>query len=87
MDNSGVVHVRKTIDVEPMLDAIKAYGDFVDKYTSYKRAQKLVGSIDPLTAYNWMQESGFKVGTRDFAKFAMKRIKNDIEYRRFRVGG
>lgn len=87
VDNNGVVHVNKTIDAEPVMDAMKAYGDFVDRYTAKKYSQRMVGSIDPVTAMNWMKESGFKIGTKQFAKFAMKRIKQDIDYRRFRVGG
>lgn len=68
------------------MDAMKAYGDFIDRHTQRKRAQQIVGSLDPITAYNWMRESGLKIGTKEFAQFAMKRIKNDIDYRKFRVG-
>lgn len=87
VDDKGTVHVNKTIDAEPVMDAMKAYGDFVDSYTSRKYSQRIVGSLDPITAMNWMKESGHKIGTKQFAKFAMKRIKQDIDYRRFRVGG
>jgi len=87
VDSEGVVHVNKAVDAEPIMDAMKAYGDFVDCYTSRKHAQKAIGSIDPVTAVNWMKECGHKIGTKEFAKFAMSRIKNDIDYRRFRVGG
>jgi len=87
IDRDGNVSITKTIDAEPILDAVKAYGDFIDKYTQANRAQRYVGSLDPITAANWMKESGFKIGTKEFAKFAMKRIKHDIDYRRFRVGG
>lgn len=87
VDADGTVRIQKTIDIEPVLEAIKAYGDFIDRHTQRKQVQRMVGSLDPITAYNWMQETGLKIGTREFAKFAMNRIKNDIDYRRFRVGG
>ena len=87
VDADGTVRIKKTVDAEPIMDAVKAYGDFVTKHTQSKLAQRYVGSLDPITAFKWMQESGAKVGSKEFAKFAMNRIKNDNEYRRFRVGG
>ncbi|MDJ0827907.1 MAG: hypothetical protein QNJ16_20670 [Rhodobacter sp.] len=87
VDGDGNFVINKTIDTEPMLEAVKAYGDFIDRYSQRKMAQRMVGSIDPITAYKWMRETGLKVGTREFAQMAMKRIKGDIDYRRFRVGG
>jgi hypothetical protein len=86
VDSNGVIHVNKTIDAEPIMEAMKAYGDFIDRHTQHNRAQRIVGSLDPLTAYNWMKETGLKVGTKEFAQFAIKRIKHDSDYRRFRVG-
>ena len=87
VDVDGTVHVNKSVDAEPIMDAVKAYGDFIDRHTQKDRAQRMVGSLDPITAYNWMKETGLKVGTQEFAKFAINRLKNDSDYRRFRVGG
>lgn len=87
VDANGVITVRKSVDAEPVMDAMRSYGDFIDRYTTRKRNQQLIGSLDPVTAYRWMQESGLKIGTKAFAKFAIKRLKNDIDYRKFRVGG
>jgi len=86
VDSAGAVHVNKTVDAEPVMDAMKAYGDFIDKYSTRKAAQRIVGSIDPITAANWAKESKTKIGSKEFVNFCMKRIKNDIDYRRFRVG-
>jgi hypothetical protein len=86
VDADGTVRIVKTIDAEPIMEAVKAYGDFIDKHTQKNRAQRIVGAIDPVTAYNWMKETGLKIGTKEFAQFAMKRIKHDSEYRKFRVG-
>lgn len=87
VDSDGTVRVNKAVNVEPVMEAMKAYGDFIDRYSSRKRAQRMVGALDPLTAANWARESGTKIGTKEFAKFCMQRIKNDIDYRGFRVGG
>lgn len=87
VDSNGTVHIKTTIDAEPIMEAVKAYGDFIDRHTQKRQAQRYVGSLDPITAANWARETGLKVGTREFAQFAMKRIKGDIDYRRFRVGG
>lgn len=87
VDGDGTVHIRKTIDAEPILQAVKAYGDFIDTHTQRHRAQRMIGAIDPLTAATWAKETGLRIGTKEFAKFASNRIKNDIDYRRFRVGG
>jgi hypothetical protein len=85
-DSDGVLHIEKTIDAEPVMEAMKAYGDFIDQHSQRKQAQRIIGSLDPFTALNWSKECGAKVGTKEFAQFAMKRIKNDSDYRRFRVG-
>jgi hypothetical protein len=82
----GTVNIKRTIDASPIMEAMLAYGSFVDRHTQSKLAQRMVGSIDPLTADRWMKECGFAVGTKGFANFAMKRIKSDIDYRGFRVG-
>ena len=86
VDASGTVHVKTSIDAEPVMEAIKAYGDFIDRTSRSKTGHAMVGAIDPVTAANWMRETGLKIGTREFAQFAIKRIKHDSEYRKFRVG-
>jgi hypothetical protein len=85
-DSDGVLHIQKTIDIEPIMDAVKSYGDFIDKHTQRKQSQRIIGSLDPFTALAWSKECGAAVGTKEFAAFAMKRIKGDSDYRRFRVG-
>lgn len=85
-DSDGTLHIQKTIDAEPIMEAMKSYGDFIDRHSQRKMSQRIVGSLDPFTALAWSKECGAKVGTQEFAQFAMKRIKHDIDYRRFRVG-
>lgn len=86
LDNDGRVIVRQSMDIEPIMDAMKAYGDIIGTKRNDKMfGAKMIGGIDPLTAGNWASETGLKVGTREFAQFAKKRIQ-DSEYRKFRVG-
>lgn len=85
--STGAIHIKKTMDAEPIMEAMRGYGDIIDKYGSRKLPQKFVGSIDPLTAQTWSQEWGLRIGSKEFAKKAVARLKYDINYRRFRVGG
>lgn len=88
VDANGCVHVTKTVDAEPIMNAMKAYGDIigVNKRNDNLAGASLIGGIDPVTAANWAKETGLKIGTKEYAQFAKNRIKNDIDYRRFRVG-
>lgn len=88
VDSNGRVIVRKQLDAEPIMNTMKAYGDIlgVKRRNDKMAGASLIGGIDPLTAGNWAKETGLKVGTKEFAQFAKKRIQNDSEYRKFRVG-
>jgi hypothetical protein len=46
----------------------------------------MIGSIDPITAAIWRKECGAGIGTKEFAKYAKKKLA-DPDYRRFRFGG
>lgn len=84
--NTGVIHVSKTVDAEPVMDAMKAYGDIIGTSKSRVAGAKMIGSIDPITAAIWRKECGAGIGTKEFAKYAKKKLA-DPDYRRFRVGG
>jgi hypothetical protein len=88
VDAHGCVHVTKTVDAEPIMNAMKDYGEIigVNKRNDKVAGASLIGGIDPVTAANWAKETGLKIGTKEYAQFAKNRIKNDIDYRRFRVG-
>ena len=80
------VTVTKSVDAEPIMEAMKDYGDIIDKKKTGAAGAKLVGSIDPITAAIWRKECGAGIGTREFAKYAMKKLA-DPDFRRFRLGG
>jgi len=84
----GRITVHRSMDVEPIMEAMKAYGDILGPRRNDKVAgAKMIGGIDPITAELWAKECGERIGSKPFNKFAAKRLKNDIDYRRFRVGG
>lgn len=79
--------IRRTNDAEPIMNAMKDYGDVIDRHhRSGAVGAKMIGSLDPITASVWAKESGLKIGTKEFAQFASKRIKEDIDFRKFRMG-
>lgn len=87
VDATGRIHISRSINVTPIIDAMKDYGDIIGYKRNDKMAgAKMIGALDPLTAQNWAKETGLKVGTREFAQLAKKRIQNDSDYRGFRVG-
>lgn len=87
VDSDGRVIVRRSNDAEPVIQAMKAYGDLLgNKRNDRCAGAKMIGGLDPITAANWAKETGLKVGTKEFAQFATKRIRDDIDYRKFRVG-
>lgn len=87
VDADGRVHITRTVDAEPIINAMKDYAEII----GYKRndkfgGAKMIGAIDPITAANWAKETGLKIGTKEYAQFAKARIQNDIDYRGFRFG-
>lgn len=85
VNSDGAVQIKKTVDAEPIMTAMLEYKDVINQ-TYNKSIGKVVGSIDPMTAENWAKETGLKIGSKEFAQFGAKRIKNDIDYRKFRFG-
>ena len=87
VDANGRVHIERTLDAEPIINAMKDYADIIGLKRNDKMAgARMIGAIDPMTAINWSKETGVKIGTKEFAQFAKRRIQNDNEYRGFRFG-
>jgi hypothetical protein len=87
VDANGSIHITKTVDAEPIINAMKDYADIIGYGRNDNMAgAKMIGAIDEVTATNWAKETGLKVGSREFAQFAKRRIQNDSEYRGFRFG-
>jgi hypothetical protein len=87
VDAEGRVHIQRSVDAEPIISAMKDYADIIGKKRNDRMAgAKMIGAIDPITAANWAKETGLKIGTKEFAAFAKKRINGDIDFRHFRLG-
>jgi hypothetical protein len=86
VDHDGTVHIHSSNDAQPVMEAMKAYGDMMGKKINKSNGARMIGAIDPVTAQIWAKESGLKIGTRAYAQYAKKKL-NDIDYRSFRVGG
>jgi len=84
-DADGSIHIVKQHNVEPIIQAMHDYKDVVGSHQA-KNGAKLVGSIDTITAAVWANESGTRIGTREFAIYAKKKL-NDRDFHRFRAGG
>jgi hypothetical protein len=86
LDTDGTIRIVKSVDAEPIMDAMKAYGDIIQKHQRGAAGAKMIGSIDPITAAIWRKECGAGIGTKEFAAYAKKKLA-DSDFRRFRVGG
>lgn len=85
-DVYGNVTVHTQVNAEPVMEAMKDYGDVLDKHVSGVAGAKMIGSVDTVTASIWSKECGAAIGTREFAIYAKKKIASP-EFKRFRVGG
>lgn len=86
VDCDGNVTTSKVIDAGPVMQAMKDYGDVLEKHKSGAVGAKLIGSVDEVTAGKWAVECGAAIGTREYAMYAKKKLAS-AEFKRFRVGG
>jgi hypothetical protein len=74
------MHVVETNEVDGVFDYVKTMRDIhADGGTS--SSGRYFGSLDPITAANFMKDSGLRIGTKEFAAYAKQRMKRD--YQRF----
>lgn len=87
IDESGVMRIKHTVDVEPLMQAMKDYGDVINRQHQKvsNAGTRLVGSVDPLIAAVWASETGLRIGTAEFAAYAIKKLESN-EWSKFRVG-
>lgn len=82
----GELQIHRTVDAEPVMQAMKDYGDIIERGKSRVAGAQMIGSIDPITAAIWRNECGAGIGTKEFALYAKKKLA-DSDFRRFRIGG
>lgn len=80
-DSDGLLHHRRTADVEPVFEALQAYRHLLTKNATGKR---LVGSVDGITATQWALECGAKLYSEEWKEYAMKKL-NSRDYCKFRM--
>jgi hypothetical protein len=85
-DADGKIHFKRSVDAEPIMEAMKDYGDIIQKHKSKVAGAQMLGSIDPITAAIWRKECGAGIGTREFAIYAKKKLASS-DWKRFRIGG
>lgn len=83
---TGAIHVSRTVDAEPIMQAMKDYGDVIGKGRGRVAGAKMIGAIDPVTAAIWRKECGAGIGTKEFAAYVKKKLA-DPDFKRFRFGG
>lgn len=81
VDNGFVV--KKSFDAEPIISAVKDMAA-VARPVRNDKGNLYLGSIDPITAVNWSRECGAAVGTKEFAKYAKKKLMSG-EFSRFKA--
>lgn len=67
----GSVVVARSYDVGSVFEGVKALSQGA-KHT--KKTAQYLGSIDTITAENWSKECGAKVGSKEFAAYAKKKL-------------
>jgi hypothetical protein len=86
LESDGSIRIERSVDATPVMEAMKDYGDIIDRSKSRVAGARMIGSIDPITAAIWSKECGAGIGTREFAKYAKKKL-SDPDFKRFRFGG
>lgn len=78
LDSDGSIHIVRSVETSPVIAAVKAYGEILDKRKEGAAGARLFGSIDPITAAVWARETGLRIGTKEFAEYAKKRLNSDF---------
>lgn len=75
--------VQKSINVEPVFEAVKAMAELQSTQRD-KNGALYLGSVDMLTAQNWAKECGHPIGTKDWKEYALKQLQSS-DYAHFRA--
>lgn len=86
VDSDGAIHVHRSVDAEPVMNAMKDYVDVIGMKHSGAAGARMYGSLDPITAAILSKACGAGIGTKEFAQFVKKKLQ-DPDYKRFRFGG
>lgn len=76
------LHVIRRNNVDALVSDVKVMSE-IQKDGKMSEWRRYFGSIDPITAARFAQESRLKIGTKEFAAYAKKRLNDD--YRKFKA--
>lgn len=82
-EETGGFHIEKTQNVDGIIDAARDLPDLIKKDTGPGDG-RLIGTVPLLLAYEWARESKTRVGSKEWAKYAKRKLK-DPEFAYFRV--
>lgn len=76
------MHVIRENDVDAVFDAVKLTSDIQAEQGTQTKNRRYLGSLDPITAAQFSKESGLKIGTKEFARYATGKLRSS-DYRKF----
>lgn len=79
----GKVHVRRTQDVQALIEQNKHEAEAAPSMFGQARVRKL-GSIPFVVAETWSRECGAAIGTKEFALYCKRKLM-DGDFAKFRI--
>lgn len=81
----GKFYIVRKINADPVIATVKQRSQMIRDSGGKggKAGQKYLGSLDPITAADLAAKSGLKIGTREFADYAVDQIKR--EYTKYKA--
>lgn len=83
--DGNTLHIKRSMNVEPVFEHVKYRSDVIKDSGSPNKNGRYIGSLDPITAQKLKQQSGLKIGTKEFAEYAADKIENDSDMRKFKA--
>lgn len=79
----GKIHIRRTQDVQSLIDLNKHEAEAAPSMFGQARVRKL-GSIPFVVAETWSRECGAAIGTKEFALYCKRKLM-DGDFAKFRI--
>lgn len=79
----GKIHIRRTQDVQSLIDLNKYEAEAAPSMFGQARVRK-VGSIPFVVAETWSRECGAAIGTKEFALYCKRKLM-DGDFAKFRI--
>lgn len=84
-DHDGNVTIRRTQDVEPIMDGVKLMSEAqMHSPIRDSKGRLYLGSVDFITAMKWAKECGAPLGTKEWRAYAKKQLMSR-DFAKFRA--